>query len=174
MRRRSFVRQTSVSALASFALAPLLTGCLGGDSGEGEDGNETDGGEDEPPEETDISLSDTEFEIVGGGGGTRSDEVSVDTDEEGLTVTVEGTLTGNNSCYTAELESAEYDAVEDVFDANVRSFEDREEDEMCAQVITEIEYRLVASFEGGIPGRTVVEHNNEAVAEAVPDVDTED
>lgn len=173
MRRRSFVRQTSVSALASFAFAPLLTGCLGGGSDD-EDRNETDGGEDEPPEETDISLSDTEFEIIESGGGTRRDEVSIDTDEEELTVTVEGTLTGNNSCYTAELESAEYDAVEDTFDVNVRSFEDRAEDEMCAQVITEIEYRLVAFFEGGIPGRTVVSHNNELVAEAVSDVDTED
>jgi hypothetical protein len=174
MRRRSFVRQTSVSALASFAFAPLLTGCLGGGSGEDEDGNKTDGGEDEPPEETDISLSDTEFEIIGSGGGTRRDKVSVDTDEKEFTITIEGTLTGNNSCYTAELESAEYDAVEDTFDANVRSFEDRADDEVCAQVITEIEYRLIASFDEGLPGRTVVSHNDELVAEAVSDVDTED
>jgi hypothetical protein len=166
MERRSFVGW----AVASLV---LLTGCVGGGTGddiEGEDDNESE----EPPEETDISLIDTQFEILESGGGTRGDEVSVEFDDDELAVTVEGTLTGRNSCYTAELESAEYDGVEDVFDANVRSFENRADDEMCAQVITEIEYRLVASFDGGLPGRARVRHDDEAIAEAVSDVDAED
>jgi hypothetical protein len=44
---------------------------------------------------------------------------------------------------------------------------------MCAQVIKEIEYRVVAQFEGGLPGRTVVSHNGESVAEASQDGDTD-
>jgi hypothetical protein len=170
MKRRSFLRNSSVSAFTSFAFVTFLTGCVGGEGGE--DGDE-DGG-DEPPEETGVSLTDTDFEILESGGGTRGDEVAVETDDDAGTLMVEGSLAGRNSCYTAELGSAEYDAVEDVFDVNVRSFEDRDEDEMCASVITEIEYRVVASFEGGLPGRTRVRHNAETVAEAVPDIDTED
>lgn len=167
MERRSFVGY-AVSAVTSLA---LLTGCIGGGTEDGDDDDEEgDGGE--PPEETGISLAETEFEVLESGGGTRGDEVTVDTDAEARTVTVEGVLTGNNSCYTAELESVEYDGVEDILDVNVRSYEDRDEDEMCAQVIKEIEYRLVAQFKDGLPGRTVVMHNGDRVAEASHDGNT--
>lgn len=164
MERRSFVGW----AVASLV---LLTGCVdGGDEEDDGDDNESE----EPPDETGVSLTDTEFEILESGGGTRGDEVAVETDDDARTVMVEGTLTGRNSCYTAELESAEYDAVEDVFDVNVRSFEDRAEDELCNPVITEIRYRVVASFDGGTPGRTSVGHDGETVAEAVHDGGSED
>lgn len=178
MERRSFLRRAGLAPLAHVA---FLTGCLGGggsESGSGEDGegNTTDGnGENgEQPEGTGVSLGEMEFEVLGSTGGVRGDSVSVAfaenlpgfSSEDLQTVSVEGALTGRNSCYTAELESAEYDPTGDVFEVSVRSFEERAEDELCAQVITEVEYRLIASFEGGLPGRTVVRHNGEAVAEA--------
>ena len=171
MKRRSFVRNTV--AVTGVASVVLLTGCVGG--GDGSDGNNTDeDGDEETPEETDVSLTDTDFEILESGGGTRGDEVAVETDDDAGTLMVEGSLAGRNSCYTAELESAEYDAVEDVFDVNVRSFEDRADDELCNPVITEIRYRVVASFDGGTPGRTRVGHDGETVAEAVHDGGSED
>lgn len=176
MKRRSFVRL--VPASVSFA---FLAGCLGdggepGDEGDGDD-NASSRGEGEPTEQNTVSLAKTNFEVVRTGGGTRIDSVSVNfeenlpgvSDEDVVAVTVEGALTGRNSCYTAELESAEYDPDEDVFSVNVRSFEDREEDEMCTQVMTELEYRLTASFEGGLPERATVRHDGETVAEAARD-----
>jgi len=181
MKRRSFLRRAAGAPALSLAFVTLLTGCLGGggsgDSGDDENGtadtNATEGGE--TPETTGVSLGETEFEVVGTGGGTQRDEVSVSfgeslpgfSQEDLQTVSVEGALTGRNSCYTAELESAEYDPAEDVFEVRIRSFEDREEDEVCSQVITEVEYRFIASFEGSLPGRTKVSHDGEAVAEAV-------
>ncbi len=156
MERRQFVRR----AVLFSAPVAVLSGCVEDEPVDDEDED------DEPPDEREVSLADTRFETVRRGGGTRGDEVSFDFDEEAQTVTVEGLLTGRNSCYTAELESADYDAVEDVFAMNVRPFEDRDEDEMCLQVITEIEYRVVAEFEDGIPGRAVVSHRGTEVAEA--------
>lgn len=177
MKRRSFLRRAALAPTFVLAFVTVLTGCLGGGgSGNDQNGtqntNATDG--DETPEATDVSLGETDFEVVGSGGGTQGDEVSVTfgenlpgfSQEDLQTVSVEGALTGRNSCYTAELESAEYDPVEDVFYVDVRSFEDRDDDEVCAQVITEVEYRLIAAFEGGLPGRTRVRHDGEAVAEA--------
>jgi hypothetical protein len=173
MKRRSFVRLVPASVSVAF-----IAGCLG-DGGEpgGEGGgkNDTAGrGDEEQAEQNTVSLAETNFEVVRTGGGTRADSVSVSfeeslpgvSDEDVVAVTVEGALTGRNSCYTAELESAEYDREEDIFFVDVRSFEDREENEVCNLFITELEYRLTASFEGGLPGRTAVKHDGEVVAEA--------
>jgi len=94
--------------------------------------------------------------------------VSVVFDED-RTVTVEGELVGRNSCYTAVLESSEYDADEDVLRASVLTDDGTDEDVFCADVMTEIRYRLVVSFEGGLPETVAVSHDGEVVAEAIRD-----
>jgi hypothetical protein len=175
MERRSFVRLVPASVSAAF-----LPGCLGGGEPKDEGGGDENasGRDEEPTEQNTVSLAETDFEVVRTGGGTRIDSVSVDFEEnlpgfsgeDVAAVIVEGALAGRNSCYTAELESAEYDGEEDSFRVGVRSVEDREEDEVCAQVITEIKYRLTASFEGGLPERATVRHDGETVAEAVRNV----
>lgn len=93
-------------------------------------------------------------EVECGGSGENYYEVDVD---DGV-VTVDGSIGGNNACYSARVDAAEYDADEDRFDLVVRSFEDRDDDEACTDCIVDVYYRATFTFEGGEPGEVKVEH----------------
>jgi len=167
-------------------VAGFGTGCLhDGEGVDGDDeGNESDGeekveeeteddegnGTEGEPERPSARFVGTEFEVLEERSGTRGDEVSVEFNDEDEAVVVEGTTFGRNSCYTATLESVEYDEEEGVLRLNVGTFDDSEEDEFCIGVITEIEYRVVANFEEGLPRRVVVEHDGDRVTEARGDI----
>lgn len=184
MRRRVFVTSAAVS------VAGFTTGCLHGDGGDEGSDNETDEeeGEEENMEddqnenETEDGGTDlpsprfvgAEFKILREESGTRGDEVSVQFDDESLTVRVEGTTFGNNSCYTAELGETEHDEEEGTLRLNVETFDDSGEDEFCTQVITEIEYRVTASFENALPRRVIIEHDGDTIAEARGGIGTDE
>lgn len=78
------------------------------------------------------------------------------------TVTVTGTIVGNTACYTARLDGVTIEEGELV--VRVESYDDREEDEMCPEVIIGIEYEAVVEFDDEVPASVRVEHNGEPVA----------
>ncbi|MFQ3320915.1 MAG: hypothetical protein ACI8UR_000748 [Natronomonas sp.] len=71
-------------------------------------------------------------------------------------VTIEGVLDGRNTCYTAELVTAEYDSDADELYVDIASVE-KDDSEGCATCIVEIEYVATFTFENGTPSSIRVE-----------------
>ena len=83
---------------------------------------------------------------------------------DGDAVVVEGTITGNDHCYTAELDDvSHHDGELDVLVSAV----DEGGDEACAQEVIEIEYRATFEFEGSLPAAVVVRHDSMGDVETV-------
>jgi hypothetical protein len=83
---------------------------------------------------------------------------------DGDAVVVEGTITGNDHCYTAELDDvSHHDGELDVLVSAV----DEGGDEACAQEVIEIEYRATFEFEGTLPATVVVRHDSMGEVETV-------
>jgi len=100
----------------------------------------------------------TGFEIVDESGtGPESASVTV----EDRTVTVNGTIRGNNGCYTARL--AETTIEDDALVVRIESYEDADEDQDCTMAIVYIEYEATVEVHGEGPGSVLVEHNGERV-----------
>lgn len=179
MDRRDFLARTG--ALAAAALAGCLTDPPGAGTPIGGETptdtptpTETDGsaGTDEPtetdtpaptddPTETPIAA-DASFEIQGitPGGGANSASVSFD---DG--VTVDGTIGGNNGCYTARLKSA--DRSGDTLTVVVEAYEDSDTREACTQSLVDIDYVASFTFDESPPERVVVEHASGGETETV-------
>jgi hypothetical protein len=157
MRRRALL---AAAATATTTVA----GCLG-TPGTGSDPNGTgDSGGTDDPDSGDSTpegprLVDRSFEVERIECGDEYGNHDVTT-EDG-TVTVEGVLDGNNSCYTAELVRGEYVAEEDTLYVEVESVDDAGEDEMCGTCIVEIEYVATFEFEGGEPSSVRVDQRGE-------------
>jgi hypothetical protein len=86
-------------------------------------------------------------------------------DEEESTVTVTGTIVGNNGCMTADVGSANYDAEDDQLDVNVVTTE-REDSGTCTQQLVAIDYEATFSFESAIPTSVSVSHDGQGVMAA--------
>lgn len=171
MKRRTLLRAAAVAGTG------VLAGCAdtGPDSGSPADG-QTDSPTDSPTETPTESPTATE----GSGGGSREVtdrsfevlEQSCGQGENSATVErgddrviVEGTIGGSNTCYTAELERAQYDSGADRLTVAVRSYEHTPEDETpaCGQCIVDINYRATVEFDDGTPDEVTVRHNGEHV-----------
>jgi len=114
--------------------------------------------EQSPSIEDGVTIVDTQFEVVNRGPGTGSEEANVEYDRRNLTVTVDGQVTGSNSCYTAELRGTSYSSSDDTLYVSVVPQSKDFQDTLgaCADVIIDINYRVVVEFEGGLPGDTQV------------------
>lgn len=132
-----------------------------GDGSDGYDGNESGGDNsgNESDDTTDGGMSSPEF--VGTDVETRGDadeardEAEVSFGDE--SVTVEGTISAPTPCHEAAVQAAEYGEADDEFRVTMTTRE-AETDEMCAQVVTGIEYALEATFDGGTPTHVTVRH----------------
>lgn len=120
----------------------------GDDSGNESNGDATDGGVSSP------ELVGTDVETRGDADEAR-DEAEIAFGDE--SVTVEGTISAPTPCYEAAVKAAEYSEADDEFRVTMTTRE-AETDEMCAQVITGIEYTLGATFDGGTPINVTVRH----------------
>ncbi len=150
MRRRIFLRGTAA--------------CLGGAvaSAFGIDGRVVDAQEAAP------TVVDAELTVRDSGCGDGSQRATVRADAAADRVTVDGVVAAPSACYTAELAGAAYDDGADALDLTVRTVE-REDVDLCVQCLTAIEYRAVVTFDGGLPGRAVVHHDDETVTESALD-----
>ena len=100
-----------------------------------------------------------QFEVTGKDG--EFDESASVTIEDGA-VTVTGTVSGNNSCYSARLEDVNLSEGE--LTVAVESYDASEPDEGCLEVIIGIHYEAIIDMDP--PNRVVVTHNGEELAAA--------
>lgn len=75
------------------------------------------------------------------------------------TVSVSGTTSAQNGCYTAELAEVTYDSDANELRVVVAAVE-RGGVEGCLQCITELDYDASVSFDDGLPERVVVVHRS--------------
>lgn len=123
---------------------------------------EAERGEPDRGNETNTTLTDSEFEVTGSECGTETNEaeytasqgMSEDDAGEGV---VEGTLSGPDGCATAELGYVSYDSEQDTLVADVGTA--RTDAEGCGACITEVSYSLVAEFENGVADSASVSHD---------------
>lgn len=108
------------------------------------------------------AVTETSFEILENECGTGQDEATVDqgTDQ----VVVEGTISGRNSCFTAELEAATYDTDTGELTVAVRSYSSDGGNGGCTECLVDIEYRATVSYDAPDPESVTVLHNDEPVA----------
>jgi len=79
-------------------------------------------------------------------------------------IRIEGTTTGSDGCTTARLGEASYDPGTDTLSVVVEVY--RPDDAgVCAQCLTDIDYRLTVRFDGGTPGSVRVVHDSSVVTE---------
>jgi hypothetical protein len=141
MRRRDVI--AAVSAVA-------VTGCLGGpEAGSGDSGG-----------------SDTEFTLTDAGCGSIREDASVAVD--GSTVSVTGTTSAPNGCYTAELASATID--DGALRVTIAAVQ-REGVDQCVQCITELAYEATVAVAGSLPDRVEVVHRSRGEDHEVASVD---
>ncbi|NEU58836.1 hypothetical protein [Halorussus sp. MSC15.2] len=147
--------------------AVSLGGCLGqyedlagsdGDSTTSESttaaGETTTEGE---PDGQQSSLTDSSFDPATAECGKPAGDASVQFSQENGSVTVTGTISGSNTCYTAKLADASYDPESGTLDVTVASVQKGGAD-ACAQCIVEIEYEATFSFDGAVPASVSVVH----------------
>jgi hypothetical protein len=126
---------------------------------------------------TGTRLTDSEFEVTGSSCGTETEEAEYTprqpmSEDNQSTGVVEGTLSGPDSCTTAELGYVSYDGEEDTLVADVRRTSTDED--ACEDCITEVDYRLEATFENGVPDSASVSHDGvrlDAVGEGIENVE---
>lgn len=185
MKRRPFLRGlAAASALAT-------TGCLADDGPAGESPDDSPAPTDTPtpmptddPDDTPEPTDDTEsptpddgtatptgvtgqsLTVTASDCGAQTDDAAVAFDGE--TVTVTGTIWGNDACYTAVLADVTYD--EPALTAVVAAEDDAATDEMCAQCITEIDYEAEITILGGLPDSVTVVHRHGDSETTVTDV----
>lgn len=112
-----------------------------------------------------VDLLNTDFEVVSQDCGQGASNSDVSYGES--SVTVEGVVTGSDTCHTARLQDATYDAEADTLTVAVESYVPEEnQGQSCAQCIVDIQYTATADFEGGLPAKTIVTHGGEEVASA--------
>lgn len=132
----------------------------GGDPGEeeryvNESEEDTTGGD---ANEESEGVGRVSFEVLEVESGTSEESASVRF-EDG--VLVEGTIGGENSCYTARL--ADVSLSGDDLIVAVESYEDADEGQMCAQALVGIEYEARIELVNAAPGTVVVEHDGSPV-----------
>lgn len=156
MRRRTLLT-------AGAGIAAGLAGCLG-QGAPGGDGDDTPTDEATPtptPSPTpEPAVTDTGFAVTDQSCGTGGAGATV-TREDG-TVTVDGTATGNNGCYTAVLERAAFDG--DELRVAVTTREEGGDETACIQCIVDIDYEATVDYDGEV-GSVVVTHDGETVAD---------
>lgn len=163
---------------AVVTLGPVLAGCVGrpgrGDSPrEGETptaSNRPDGTGTSSSTGTSLSNGASEpsrrsFTVLSRtcGNETNTAAVRIDT-----TVSVEGTVTGRDSCQTAHLESVV--ATEDRLEVVIETTQERSSGSVsCQQCLTEIQYRASFEFDTRPPDRVIVVHRSLGREETVAD-----
>lgn len=141
----------------------LLAGCLGDATGDAPTASPTTSPT-ASPSATDAgsSVAGTSFEVVESDCGEGTDAATVSFGDH---VAATGTIRGSNTCYTAELEAADYDGEADRLTVRVRSYvPESEGTPACGQCIVDVDYEAEVRFDGSLPGTVAVEHNGQEVA----------
>jgi len=166
-------RRHLLAALGAAAVA----GCVGdAPAGSGDDATETDGSTDADGSGSDgdgpgsavaPSVRETAFDRVDGCVG--EDEARVDAGADAVDVT--GCVVGADGCSRAALGEVGYDGDAGALRIVVRTVEGTGDTEACTQALTPRGYEARVAFDGGLPGRVVVVHDDANGRRTVADVD---
>lgn len=77
---------------------------------------------------------------------------------DGDRIEVTGTILGSDMCYVPQIDTVSYDEMTQELVVVVESVRVADEDTACAQCISAVEYRFVATFAGNSPSTVVVKH----------------
>lgn len=110
---------------------------------------------------TSQKITETSFELVGNTCGTGTNEVSIE--HTTRRVTVRGTISERNSCYTAALKHAVYDTDANELTIAVRSFSETEMGQVCGQCLVDIDYHARVSYDVSDPEIVTILHNGKQV-----------
>lgn len=106
-------------------------------------------------------LASRDFRVLDEGCGTQGNSATVRRRND--TVRVTGTIDGGGTCYTADLDSARYDAGNDRLSVAVITRKDQDTGSTCGSCISEIEYETTIRFDCGTPSEVRVTHDGERV-----------
>lgn len=173
MNRRTLVARVG-AGIAVLAFAGCVADGNGGDDdsrgGDNEDTpdeseTETDPDDDgtESPPESDVGLAEASLTVVDVECGQQHDEADVAFETDTGDVIVTGTIWGSDLCKIPELVGADYDAQADELAVTVGTTDresDSDEEMACGQCIAELDYRVTAAFDGGLPGSVTVVHDH--------------
>lgn len=116
-----------------------------------------------------IVLAGTDFRAESSGCGRQVDEARVSFDPPA--VVVDGTVWGSDTCHTARLVDATYDAAADRLVVRVAATRRTSTGTpACGPCIVEIGYRATCAFDGGLPGSVRVVHGTGPDARVVATV----
>ena len=125
----------------------------------GDDGAIHDTSEDTTHRES-PTLATTSFEVVATDSGTASASPSVCIERDPKAVVVTGTITGNNGCVTAALETVAYNADTDRLTLDVVTKRRAgTEGQACTQQLVGIAYEARCTFEDALPSAVAVTHD---------------
>jgi len=151
MKRRAALRRAGAAGLAA------LAGCLDRVRPAAPDGSDSPTGTSTP----EPAIAAQAFQVTGIRSGGSGEEASVSF-EDGVTVT--GTITGNNGCYTAVLDAASYGAhggTDRVLVVDVRAKEETPEGGgVCTQALVDISYEATFELTGPPPAAVLVRHES--------------
>ena len=154
MQRRSLLKSLSLLGVGA------LAGCTAGTQVVG----------DEPTSvrQVEPEVAGTDFEVLDQGCGNQTNEAAVEFADDA--VEIDGTIAGSDACKTAELADAAYDPDAEELQVTVATV-DREDADVCAQCIVEIDYRATVQFAGGLPPKVSVRHEGAGESGVVTSVD---
>ncbi|WP_123536220.1 hypothetical protein [Halosimplex salinum] len=110
------------------------------------------------PSTTPSGVADESLTVLDSGCGSQTDAAEVVFDGDAGTVTVTGTIWGNDACYTAVLSDVRVDG--DSLTVVVAAESDAGTDEACAECITEIGYEATITVDDALPGEVTVVHRH--------------
>ncbi|WP_290809802.1 hypothetical protein [Halovivax sp.] len=155
-------RRTLLSGIAG-TTAVAVAGCIGGEES---GGDETEPGEYEEPE---IETVDQEQLDGADGDDERHVETAATVVVDDDRIEIEGQLEASTPCHEAVVTDVDGDG--DTLTVTVEVEDAAGEDEMCTQVISEIEYEATIAFEDGAPETVVVVHQDRAGEETATEYD---
>lgn len=113
---------------------------------------------DSDPSATPSGVASQSLTVSGSECGTQDEAASVAFDRDGGTVTVTGTIWGNDSCYTAVLSAVRLEGAS--LTAVVASESDADPDTACAECITQIQYEATVQLDSALPEDVSVVHEH--------------
>jgi hypothetical protein len=155
------MRRRKLLSTVGTALGTALAGCTasgpgpGTGDGGGPDSNGDSGGSGDT--ETPATPNITEQSLAEIDGCPEQNGASVSWGETAVTVT--GCIVGRDGCAVPALGSVEYDAEADELAVTVTT-EDGNSGGVCTQALTDLGYEATMTFENGLPGRVVVDHDS--------------
>jgi len=110
------------------------------------------------PSATPSGVASKSLTVTERGCGSQDEDASVSFDDDGVSVSITGTIWGNDSCYTAVFSDIRLDGGS--LTVVVASESDADPDTACAECITQIEYEAMLTFDGALPEDVAVMHEH--------------